>query len=322
MWYIIILFILWLAIGYFFKSLTVATVILAIGLLIVLVWLFKTKRVHFKNDKEIKKYDGIEMRPIVNVSEKRETKVTAYASKDSSYETYHRPNDGFVDNMNFQIYRCKATFAKTNRKRTTEIEAFNETEVKECLKQAGFIEPFEIERIPFPEVTDKQKAALGNIYFGDVCQFDASALLSKQYEKDSNPNPELVAYATECGIKFSYYIGKKALYDLIFENVELKEKIAFFVFCIYRYTTDDRQGNLHNSLYRDYFYKFAEENVQNENFIKSMNKYSGQNLRFFGKLTVNNVQFNGGSTNTNAYKTVIEYLKQKFTLSTITSKTM
>lgn len=306
-------------------------VVIAIIIVLFIIWLAKSGRIvvnkptesnddSSKNSVTETNYKKSQYAPI----EYKSLKISTPQNKSAppTYEVFHRNKDGFFDNMNYRIYQCKGLFAKTNRKRTLKIEAFNEDEAMEQLKQKGFIEPFEIERIQFPEVTDNQRASLGNISFGDICQFDASALLSKQYDKDTTPNPELLAYATECGLKFSYYIGKKALYDLIFNTVDLKEKIAFFVFCIYRYTTDDRQGNLHNSLYQDYFYKFAEENIENVDFLKSMNKYNGHDLRFFGKLTINNIQTTGGSTNTNAYKTVIEYLKQKFTLSTISNKTI
>ena len=306
-------------------------VVIALIIVLFIIWLAKSGRIvvnkptesnddSSKNSVMETNYKKSQYAPIEYKSSKISTPQNKAAPL--TYEVFHRNKDGFCDNMNYRIYQCKGLFAKTNRKRTLKIEAFSEDEAREHLKQKGFIEPFEIERMPFPEVTDNQRASLGNISFGDICQFDASALLSKQYDKDTTPNPELLAYATECGLKFSYYIGKNALYDLIFNTVDLKEKIAFFVFCIYRYTTDDRQGNLHNSLYQDYFYKFAEENIENVNFLKSMNKYNGHDLRFFGKLTINNIQTSGGSTNTNAYKTVIEYLKQKFTLSTISNKTI
>ena len=156
----------------------------------------------------------------------------------------------------------------------------------------------------------------------DVCQYDASAILSRKYDNDSIPNPELLLYATECHLKSSYYIGKKALYDLIFSNLDLRDKIAFFVFCIYRYTTNDRQGNLNKSPHRDLFYAFSDDNITNDAFIKSMNKYSGRELRFFGTLTIDHVQTTGGSTRTIAYKTAIEFLRKHFTLTTISDKTM
>lgn len=301
-------------------------VVIAIAIVLFIVWLAKSGRIvmnkptEFNNDSSKNSVTEANFKkPQYEPKDFKSTKISTPQNKavPPTYEVFHRNKDGFCDNMNYKIYQCKGLFGKTNRKRTLKIEAFSEAEAKEQLKQGGFIEPFEIERIKFPEVTDNQRSVLGNISLEDICQFDASAILSKQYDKDTNPNPELISYATECGIKFSYYIGKKALYDLIFNTVDLREKIAFFVFCIYRYTTDDRQGNLHNSLYKDYFYIFAEKNMANDNFIKSMNKYNGHDLRFFGKLTVNNTQISGGSTNTNAYKTVIAYLKQQFTLSTI-----
>jgi len=322
MGFIIAPVILWLILTFVFDSYIVSSVIC--GALIILFFVIgirngKKQKKQENASNTDNKYSGIQYRPI---NQKPTAAKQTVSNAFPKYEVFHRNRDKFCDNMNYMLYQCRGTYAQTNRKRTLTIEAFTEDDAKEQLKQKGFIEPFEIERIQFPEVTNNQKDALGNIYFGDVCQFDASALLNKQYDKDSTPNPELITYATECGVKFSYYIGKKALYDLVFNTIDLKEKIAFFVFCIYRYTTNDRQGNLHNSLYQDYFYKFAEENIGNESFLKSMNKYNGSDLRFFGKLTVNNVQFSGGSTNTNAYKTVIEYLRQRFTLSTIANKAM
>lgn len=229
-----------------------------------------------------------------------------------TYKTYHRPRDGFVDNMNYRLYRCRAVYLKTNRQRTMKIEAFDEEDVKMQLQNSGFIEPFKIERIPFPEYSDAQKALLGNICLRDVCLYDASAIIRRRDENDSAPNPELIAYATELHLKFSYYIGKKSLYGLIFNLLDLEDKIAFFIFCIYRYKTNDRQGNLNHHPYHDLFYDFARENISNESFIKSMNKYSGSELRYFGNYTVDGSTFHGGSTNTIAYKSAISFLKQHF----------
>ena len=236
--------------------------------------------------------------------------------KDDSNGSHYNPTrrDGFCDNMNYKRYKCKAIYSKTNRKRTVTIDAFGIEDVNNQLTQQGFLEPFEIERIDFPVVTAAQRDVLGGMSYIDVCQYDASALIDKKIKHDTVPNPELLDYATSQKIKLSYYIGKKALYDLLFMKLELREKIAFFIFCIYRYTTDDRQGNLSKCSHRDLFYKFADENISNAQFIKSMNTYNGTELRFFGTMTVDGVGLTGGSKRTIAYKTATEFLKNYFTL--------
>ena len=242
------------------------------------------------------------------------------------YEIYHRAKDGFCDNMNYQLYQCKALYSQTNRKRTVNLEAFNEADAAEQLRQGGFCEPFDIKRMPFPEATEKQidniKTYITKNIPDDICQYDASAMISRSCENDSVPHPDLLQYATEMKIHLSYYIGKRDLYDLIFNSLNIKDKTAFFVFCVYRFATDDRQANLNNSPHKNLFYEFATENISNEQFIKSMNKYEGHELRYFGKLTVNNIESTGGSSNTIAYKNAIEFLKKHFVLKNINSKSI
>lgn len=327
MGYIIFLVILWLGMAWFFGSFTAATIVMTIIIIAMIIWAFKTSGDSKKaNDivSDNSRYKEIQYRPIVQTSATNTPKqITSNCIDVKKYEIYHRGNDGFCDNMNYKLYQCRAVFAQTNRKRTAKnIEAFNESDVAEQLKQMGFIEPFEIERISFPTITDAQKDAIGNVSLNDVCQYDASAILSRKYDNDSIPNPDLLFYATECHLKLSYYIGKKALYDMIFNKLDMRDKIAFFVFCVYRYTTNDRQGNLNKSPYRDLFYVFSDENITNDAFIKSMNKYSGRELRFFGTLTIGNVQTTGGSTRTIAYKTAIEFLRKHFTLTALSDKTI
>lgn len=250
-------------------------------------------------------------------------KSTPSVTTFEKYNVYHRSYDGFADNMNCHLYKCRALYINTKRMRTIkDIQAFDEDGVIEQLKRLRYTEPFEIERVPFPEPSDDQKKWLGNISYADVCMQDASAILSKRHDRDSVPNPDLLEYATECKICLSYYIGKKALYDKIFWALEGRDKIAFFVFCVYRYTTDDRRANLNKSPHRELFYTFADDNLSNDSFIKSMNRYSGRELRFFGTLTINSRRITGGSTQTIAYKTALEFLRRHFTLTTIFHKSL
>lgn len=285
---------------------------------------------HFRDKKDIyyklrndSMHNNAEMTSTIANIHKTTTKVTPAYSQHISYSVFHRKRDNFTDNMNYQLYKCKGLYIQTNRKRTVKLEAFQPDDVVVQMKKFGFTEPFEINRIAFPEITTRQLSALRNVNVydtSDVCLFDASAILSKKYDHDSTPNPELVSYATSCHIKFSYYIGKKALYDLIFENLDLRNKITFFLFCVYRYITNDRKGDLSKHPYRNLFYTFSSDNLSNERFIKSMNKYRGRDLRFFGTLTVNNSTLYGGSKNTISYKTALDFLKQHFSIRDVTNK--
>ena len=64
------------------------------------------------------------------------------------------------------------------------------------------------------------------------------------------------------------------------------------------------------------YYAFADENEANERFIKSMDKYNGQDLRHFGEINLgDNMYTTGASKDTIAYKAALEFLKTKGMIS-------
>lgn len=220
----------------------------------------------------------------------------------------------FQDNMNYRLYQCKAVFAKTNRTRTRKIEAFSEDEARAAIKELGYLDPIEITHVPFEPPTDMQRAACqehGTSIPTKACKADVSYIIDCKMKSDSVPNPELLKYATEMKIKLSYYIGKKALYTCIFDHLEQRDKIAFYVFCVYRFLSNNRCGNLNRSVHKDLFYDFADKKLSDQSFVKSVNRHSGDELRYFGTIYVNNYECNGGgSKNTIAYKETKKFLEE------------
>ncbi|MBA4302894.1 MAG: hypothetical protein C0424_01580 [Sphingobacteriaceae bacterium] len=216
-------------------------------------------------------------------------------------------------NKEFQV---KALFLATNRKRNITISAKDESDVKEKLHTMGYIEPFEIQELPPEPPTEAQLNYANNLKIqvpSDATKEDLSALIQKSLDHDSDPNPDLIEFANEMGLHFSKFIGKKSLYSFIFHNLELKDKIAFFVFSIYRWLSDDRKGNLSKHQHKEVFYEFANQQLSNNQFLKSMTKYSGSELRFFGLIKFDDGgESYGGSENTIAYKTCAEFLNHKF----------
>lgn len=222
-------------------------------------------------------------------------------------------NSPFQDNLNYRNYECKAVFGETHRTRTRQIEAFTESDARDKLKALGYIDPIELKQIPFDPPTGAQIESCRN--HGQplpykACKIDAAYIIDKQINRDSVPNPELVQYATDMRIPLSYYVGKRALYCYIFDALETRDKIAFFTFCIYRYLADDRCGNLNKSFRKEYFYRFADRKIDDQRFVKSMNRYSGDELRYFGKHYRDGREYSGGSTGTIAYKEAVAFLQE------------
>lgn len=230
------------------------------------------------------------------------------------YSTIHKDKINGTDNMNYYSYIIKGINPSTKRKNTNYIEAFDEEEAKSIAASMGMEEPFEIELSKFSPPTENQIRCMKdhhNNIPSDACQYDMAELISSAIENDHTPNPGLIKYATMKKIKLSQYIGKKALYNLIWYKLQGIDKIAFFIFCVYRYESNDREANLECSPHKSTFYEFAKINIEDKSFMNSMNRYDGESLRYFGELTVGNATYTGGSTRTIAYKKAIEYLKNK-----------
>lgn len=152
--------------------------------------------------------------------------------------------------------------------------------------------------------TDTQIAyarRLGIKFPQNVSKHDISALICRKVDCDSAPNPSLIEYAYDKGLLFSKYIGKKALYNKIFHELGLEDKVAFFCLYVYNNELGGSDFNLNNSKYKDYFYEFAKKNRSNKSFISSMNRYDGRSLSSRGAY--------GGSKETIAYKSVLSFLK-------------
>ena len=230
-----------------------------------------------------------------------------------------------TDNLNYDLYQFHFKNPTTNRicKRTLEVMVADDP--VDFIRQMGYEEITSLEKIVFPRPSERQEEYYYHLTRKhlppNASSKDASALISRYTidddfgEKDMySPNPELIEYATQQKIKFSYYIGKKNLYRLIFNSLDIEEKIVFFVFCVYK---DKMQkngikvcGNPAACLHYDAFHEFARHQLDNSSYIKSVSRHSGVALRYFGEFTLPDGSIiNGCSVNTIAYKTTLSYLK-------------
>ena len=221
--------------------------------------------------------------------------------------------------MDLVKYKVKAIHRDTGRQRTLEISAIsNEACRKEAINN-GLLEPIEIIAIPSDSPTEKQLLYAKDLKIKipvDATKADLSALIDRKVNADSSdPRPELIEYANGREMIFSKYIGKKALYNLIFNSLSGLDKIAFFLFCIYRSISDDRYHNLDKHQYRNAFYELAEGLSSDDSFGKSMKRYAGTDIMFFGKIISDDgSEYSGGSQNTYAYKTGTKLLCERFNL--------
>lgn len=215
-------------------------------------------------------------------------------------------------------YEITGINKETNRKKKIIVYAKTKEIAETKVLELGLLPPYKTEVI-FDEPTDRQieyAKALGISIPENASFEDVSCLISRKVDDDNNdPNPGLLEFADNRDMISSKYHGKKSLYNLVFNNLTGTDKIAFFVFCIYRYFSDDRHANLDTHPYKEIFYQFADSVATDNSFLKSLNRYSGSDLRFFGEMRLKNgYSISGGSMNTIAFKKAAEFLKETFNI--------
>ncbi len=218
--------------------------------------------------------------------------------------------------MGKKSFKIRALFTETKKKRTVMQEAKSVEELIQILTAKGYVAPFEIEELEPEPPTERQLSYAKDLGIQipiGISRFQLSILIDRKVNNDSEPNPELVTYAEVMGIDFPDFVGKKALYDLIFANLGLRDKLAFFVFAVYRYLSEDRRSNLQIHPNREKIYDYVDTILLEDKIVKSICKYQGEELRFFGTIRFpDGNETRGGSINTIGYKVVSEWVSMIF----------
>ena len=144
---------------------------------------------------------------------------------------------------------------------------------------------------------------------------DVSDLLSRHLRQDpKEPNPGLIEFARNRGLRFANGIGKKALYNRIWEQLPRYDKFAFFSFCVYRYLSEDRNiANMDKSPHKESFYKFADRCMKFSRYAECLEDFEGEELRCFGELIINKGEsseefIGGGDTDSDLYNDAVVFL--------------
>ena len=268
-----------------------------------------------------------------NSSYTNSTSANKYYSKQTLYlQEYDaiQKSTSLTDNLNYDLYQFHFKNSTTNRICKRTVEVMTGDNPVDIIKQMGYEEITSLERIDFPRPSERQEEYYYKLAKKPLPQNastkDAGALISR-YEIDDDfcekdihsPSPDLVEYATQNKIKFSYYIGKKNLYRLIFNSLDTDEIIVFYIFCVYRDKMNKKGvkicGNPLKCNHYALFKKFAQEQLTNSSYVKSILRHSGVALRYFGEFTLPDGRIiDGCSVNTIAYKTSLSFLKENHIL--------
>ena len=229
------------------------------------------------------------------------------------------------NNMNFDTYVFSARNLKTKRIHENETLTVMDGEDAEfCIKSLGYETPIQCEKQDFPPANFRQEekylALVGYSLPSNASYQDAETLIiCNDYDETvkgqdtTYPHPELVKYATDMHIKFSYYIGKKHLYRLIFNSLDTENKITFYTFCVYK-DLMHKKGfpvvrNPKKCAHYSEFCEFAKQKMNDSSYLNSLSHIEGDTLRFFGKQNFHGKILNGASIRTTAYLETAKFLK-------------
>lgn len=223
---------------------------------------------------------------------------------------------GAEDNMNCDMYKFSAKYMKTKRMHKNHIVyVFNNENVEDAIRREGYCEPIEYIKEKFPRASDSQV-----LYLRDkgllnqptkLSVEDATAILSKYENRDISPSESFFKFVSDMHVPMSYYMGSERGYDTLFHQLELRDKLAFFVFSVYRHTKGSVNENMNISEHKSVFYQFADKVISDDAFLRSLEKINGAKLRGIGTAIGNGMTISGINRNSIAYKRVYEFLSEK-----------
>lgn len=219
-------------------------------------------------------------------------------------------------------YEIKGTGKDTGRKRRRIYTAPNEAGAKQLAEADGTLVEG-ITEIPLHPPTQRQldyARDLGISIPANATKDDLSDLISLKVDRDKPATERHKNFGRKYGLEFTNYVGKKALFNriqsvLVVPGREL-ELLSWFTFRVYRELAGGSDSAPITGPDDSTIKEIANELIADEKVIKSVRRYEGSELIWFGEWTSpDGYVYTGGSNRTAAYKQVSSLLKQRASFS-------
>lgn len=154
---------------------------------------------------------------------------------------YVSPSGGFVNYGRFCVTGMNSS---TGRKNTKRYEAQTEADARAAAADDGLVEPMTVQVEPQIPPTDRQMdyaLELEAMLPDGVCKEDVSAIISRITDEDeAAPDPGLSLYAHACGVKFSRFVGEKALLSYMVSQMHGAARGELYAYAVYRQESGGR----------------------------------------------------------------------------------
>lgn len=219
-------------------------------------------------------------------------------------------------------YEIKGKGKDTGRMRRRIYSAPNETEAKQLAEADGTLVEEATEIQPYPPTERQLDYArdLGISIPDNVTADYLSDLISLKVDRDNPATERHKNFGRMYGLEFTNSIGKKALFNRIQAALVTpgreRELLSWFTFRVYRELAGGSDNEPISGPDDLIIKEIANELATDEKIIKSVKRYEGSELIWFGEWTSpEGYLYTGGSNRTAAYKQASSLLKQRTNFS-------
>lgn len=206
-------------------------------------------------------------------------------------------------------FRVKGKTAESGKARNRQYLAKSASQAQSQAEKDGIIVN-SVEEIAVQPATERQlayAADLGIVIPDGISKDEISDLISLSTSDDKPSTERHRAFAEGFGLEPTQYIGKKLLFDGIWNTLEepmrQSEMLQWFTFRVYRQLVNRSVGAPIDSPFDPVILEVAQELAKDEKAVSSIKRYEGRSLIRFGEWsTPDGSTYSGGSTRTIGFK--------------------
>lgn len=140
--------------------------------------------------------------------------------------------------VSLSVMMSASPHSSTGRKNTKRYEVQTEDDARAAAAADGLVDPLTVQVEQQIPPTDRQMdyaLELEAMIPDGVCKDDVSAIISRITDEDEEaPDPGLSRYAHACGVKFSRFVGAKALLGYMVGQLQGAARAELYAYAVYR----------------------------------------------------------------------------------------
>ena len=219
-------------------------------------------------------------------------------------------------------YEVKGKGKKTNRSIKSVYSAYDEAEARAMAESNGIIVE-SVRILPDEPPTEAQLSYakdLGIIVSNNATKNDVCDMISCRVDHDKPATERHKSFARMYRVEYTEYVGKRKLFNMIFVALQHPSRtidmVSWFVYRVYRELVHGVDNAPIKGPENPIIKELAQNIASDSSVVKSIRRYEGSELIWFGEWTSpDGLVHTGGSNRTTAYKHVSSLLREKLKLS-------